>query len=74
MKENLCNSMLKGHSAKDVLWYLLIGSYFGEKIRLTTLPLQLYLDHRRVSTFLYTATKYIPNAAFNSVMTEIMQC
>ena len=64
----------KQHNIKDFPQRLLIGSYFGKKIGLTT-PLQKwYLEHRLVITHIYTAVEYIPNAAFSSFMIPIAQC
>ena len=64
----------KEHSTKDVPRRLLIGSYFGKKIRLTTPVLKWYLEHGLVITRIYTIVEYIPNAAFSSFMTQIGQC
>ena len=44
----------KEHSIKDVPRPLLIGSYFGKKIRLTTPLLKWYLEHGLVITCIYT--------------------
>ena len=64
----------KKHNIKDVPHHLLIGSYFGKKIGLTTPLLKWYLEHGLVITRIYTTVKYIPNAAFSSFMTQIAQC
>ena len=64
----------KEHSIKDVPRHLLIGSYFGKKIGLTTPLLKWYLEHGLVITRIYTTVEYIPNAAFSSFMTQIAQC
>ena len=64
----------KEHSIKDVPHRLLIGSYFGKKIRLAMPLLKWYLEHSLVITRIYTTVKYIPNAAFSSFMTQIAQC
>ena len=64
----------KEHSIKDVPWHLLIGTYFGKKIGLTTPLLQWYLGHGLVITCIYTIIEYIPNAALSSFMTQIAQC
>ena len=63
----------KEHSIKDVPCGLLIGSYFGKKIGLSTLLLKWYLNHGLVITQIYTVVEYIPNAAFNSFMTQVAQ-
>ena len=64
----------KQHNIKDVPRRLLIGSYFGKKIGLTTPLLKWYLEHGLVITRIYTTVEYIPNAAFCSFMTQIAQC
>ena len=64
----------KEHSIKDVPRRLLIGSYFGKKIGLSTPLLKWYLKHGLLITRIYTIVEYIPNAAFSSFMTEIAQC
>ena len=64
----------KEHSIKDVPRRLLIGSYFGKKIGLTTPLLKWYLEHGLLITRIYTIVEYIPNAAFSSFMTQIAQC
>ena len=63
----------KEHSIKDVPRRLLIGSYFSNKIGLSTPLLKWYLEHGLVVTCIYTVIKYIPNAAFNSFMTQVAQ-
>ena len=63
----------KEHKIKDIPRRLLIGSYFGKKISLSTPFLKWYLNHGVVITDNYTVTKYIPNAAFNSFMTQVAQ-
>ena len=63
----------KEHLIKDVPCRLLIGSYFGKKIALSTPLLKWYLEHGLVITNIYTVIEYIPNAAFNSFMTEVAQ-
>ena len=50
----------KEHSIKDVPQRLLIRSYFGKKIGLTTPLLQWYLEHGLVITRIYTIVEYIP--------------
>ena len=57
----------KQHNIKDVPRRLLIGSYFGKKIRLTTPLLKWYLEHGLVITRIYTVVEYIPNTAFSSL-------
>ena len=64
----------KQHNIKDVPCHLLIGSYFGKKIGLTTPLLKRCLEHGLVITRINTTVKYIPNAAFSSFMTQIAQC
>ena len=64
----------KEHFIKDVPRHLLIGSYFGEKIGLTTPLSKWYLEHGLLLTHIYTIVEYIPNAAFSSFMTQIAQC
>ena len=59
--------------AKDVPRRLLIRSYFGKKIGLSTPLLKWYLNHGLVITQICTVVQYIPNAAFNSFMTQVAQ-
>ena len=61
------------HNIKDIPRRLLIGSYFGKKIGLSTPLLKWYLNHGLVITHIYTVVEYIPNAAFNSFMTQVTQ-
>ena len=49
----------------------MIESYFGKKIGLLTPLLKWYLEHRPLITHIYTVIEYIPNAAFNSFMTQV---
>ena len=63
----------KEHSIKDVPRRLLIGSYFGKKIGLSTPLLKWYLEHGLVITHIYTVIEYVPNAAFNSFMMQVAQ-
>ena len=63
----------KEHKIKDFPLHLLIGSYFGKKIGLSTPLLKWYLNHGLVITHIYTVVEYIPNAAFNSFMTQVAQ-
>ena len=63
----------KEHSIKDVPHRLLIGSYFGKKIGLSTPLLKWYLEHGLVITNIYAVIEYVPNAAFNSFMTQVAQ-
>ena len=63
----------KGNSSKDIPRRLLIGSYFGKKIGLSTPLLKWYLEHGIVITHIYTVIEYVPNAAFNSFMTQVAQ-
>ena len=64
----------KEQNIKDVPCHLLIGSYFGKKIRLITPLLKWYLEHGLLITCIYTIVEYIPNATFSSFMTQIAQC
>ena len=52
----------KEHKIKDIPILLLIGSYFGKKIGLSTPLLKWYLNHGLVITHIYTIVEYIPNA------------
>ena len=61
----------KEHPIKDVPQRLLIGSYFGKKIGLSTPLLNWYSEHGLVVTCIYTVIEYIPYAAFNSFMTQV---
>ena len=63
----------KQHNIKDVPRRLLIGSYFGKKIGLSTPLLKWYLAHGLVVTNIYTVVEYVPNAAFNTIMTQVAQ-
>ena len=63
----------KEHKIKDIPRRLLIGSCFGKKIGLWTHLLRWYLNHGLVITHVYTVVEYIPNAAFNSFMTQVTQ-
>ena len=63
----------KEHSIKDVPRRLLIGSYFGKKIGLTTPLLKWYLEHGLVITRIYTTVEYIPNAAFKYFAEQVAQ-
>ena len=63
----------KEHNIKDIPCHLLIGSYFGKKIGLSTPLLKWYLNHGLVITHVYRVVKYIPNAAFDSFMTQVAQ-
>ena len=63
----------KEHNIKDIPRRLLIGSYFSKKIGLSTPLLKWYLNHGLVITHIYTVVEYIPNAAFNSFMTQVAQ-
>ena len=61
------------HNIKDTPHGLLIGSYFGEKIGLSTPLLQWYLKKGFVVTRIYTVVEYIPNAAFQGFSTHVAQ-
>ena len=63
----------KEHSIKDVPHRLLIGSYFGKKIGLSTPLLKWCLEHGLVVTCIYTVVEYIPNAAFIRFMMQVAQ-
>ena len=63
----------KEHKIKDIPRRLLIGSYFGKKIGLSTPLLKWYLNHGLVISHIYTVVEYIPNAALNSFMTQVAQ-
>ena len=63
----------KEHKIKDIPHRLLIGSYFGKKIGLSTPLLKWYLNHDLVITHIYTVVEYIPNAALNSFMMQVTQ-
>ena len=63
----------KEHPVKDVPSHLLIGSYFGKKIGLSTPLLKWYLKHRLAIANIYTIVEYIPDTAFNSFMTQVAQ-
>ena len=63
----------KEHNIKDIPCRLLIGSYFGKKIGLSTPLLKWYLNHRLVITHIYNVVEYIPNAALNSFMMQVAQ-
>ena len=72
--KDVCQHMqdyAKEHNIKDVPRRLLIGSYFGKKIGLSTPLLKWYLNQGLVITHIYTVVEYIPNAAFNSFMTQV---
>ena len=66
----LMQDYAKQHNIKDVPRRLLIGSYFGKKIGLSTPLLKWYLEHALVITHIYTVIEYIPNAAFNSFIAQ----
>ena len=51
----------KEHKINDIPGRLLIGSYFGNKIGLSTPLLMWYLNHGLVITHIYTVVEYIPN-------------
>ena len=64
---------VREHNIKDTPRRLLISSYFGEKIGLSTPLLQWYLKKGLVVTRIYTAVEYIPNAAFQGFSTRVTQ-
>ena len=55
----------KQQNIKDVPHRLLIGSYFGKKIGLSTPLLKWYFII--VVTNIYTIVEYVPNPAFNTL-------
>ena len=61
----------KEYNIKDIPHCLLIGSYFGKKVGLSTPLLKWYLNHKLVITHIYTIVEYIPNATFNSFMMQV---
>ena len=63
----------KQQNIKDVPRCLLIGSYFGKKIGLSTPLLKWYLEHGLVVTNIYTVVEYVPNPAFDTFMTQVAQ-
>ena len=63
----------KQHNIQDVPRHLLIGSYFGKQIGLSTPLLKWYLAHGLVITNIYTIVEYVPNTAFNTFMTQVAQ-
>ena len=72
--EEFIQEYAKQHNIKDVPRWLLIRSYFGKKIGLSTPLLKWYLEHGLFITRIYTIVEYIPNATFSSFMTQIAQC
>ena len=74
--KDVCQHMqeyAKEHKIKDIPHPLLIGSYFGKNIGLSTPLLKWYLNHGLVITHIYSVIEYIPNAAFNNFMTQVAQ-
>ena len=63
----------KEHKIKDIPHRLLIGPYFGKKIGLSASLLRWYLNHGLIITHVYTVVEYIPNAAFNSFIKQVVQ-
>ena len=61
------------HNIKDTPRGLFIGSYFGEKIGLSTPLLQWYVKKGLVVTCIYTVVECIPNAAFQCFLTQVAQ-
>ena len=72
-KGEIMQEYAKEHSIKDIPRRLLIGSYFGKKIGLSTPLLKWYLEHGLVITRIYTVIEYVPSAAFNSFMTQVAE-
>ena len=59
----------KEHSIKDVPRLLLLGSYFGKKIGLTTPLLKWYLEHGLVITRIYTIADTKPgNSSYGQMI------
>ena len=63
----------KQHNIKDVPRRLLIGSYFGKRVRLTTPLLKWYLEHGLVITHIYTVIEYVPNAALKDFTVQVAE-
>ena len=63
----------KEHNIKDTPRRLLIGSYFGEKVGLSTPLLQWYLNKGLVVMRIYTVVEYIPNTAFQGFSSQVAQ-
>ena len=69
----LMQEYAKQHNIKDIPCHLLIGSYFGKKIGLSTPLLKWYLEHGLVIAHIYRVIEYVLNAAFNSFMMQVTQ-
>ena len=63
----------KQHNIKDVPHCLLIGSYFGKKIRLATPLLKWYLEHGLIITHTYTVFEYVHNAALKDFTVQVAE-
>ena len=63
----------KEHNIKNTPHRLLIGSYFGKKIGLSTPLLQWYVKKGLVVTCIYTVDGHINNAAFQGFSTQVAQ-
>ena len=63
----------KERNIKDSPRRLLIGSYFGEKIGLSTPLLQWYLNKGLVVMCIHTVFEYNANAAFQGFSTQVTQ-
>ena len=63
----------KQHNVKDFPRRLLIGSYFGTKIRLAKPLLKWYLEHKLVITCIYTVIEYVPNAALKDFTVQVAE-
>ena len=61
------------HNIKAVPHCLLIGSYLGKKIGLSTPLLKWYLKHGYVITNIYTIMEYAPHPTFKNFMTEVAE-
>ena len=65
--------MPKNANIKDTPRRLLIGSYFGEKIGLSTPLLQWYLNKGLVVMCIHTVVEHNANAAFQGFSTQVTQ-
>ena len=63
----------KQYNIKDVPRRLLIGSYFGKKISLTTPLSKWYLEHGLVITCIYTVVEYVANAALKDITVQVAE-
>ena len=63
----------KQQNIYDVPRRLLIGSYFGKKIRLATPLLKWYLEHGLVITRIYTVVDYVNNAVLKDFTVQVAE-